>query len=152
MIADWELDSVSGYYYNKLNGFYYDPNSGFYYSDAIGKWVTQEEAFAIGGSAQPKPKGSLSKKPLSAASEPGSKSNSGPAPGLVVQGSSLNPSRTIKGASSSIAVKKRTRQDEKKPKVVSKEEAAALKAREAAKKRVEEREKPMLGLYQNYRL
>ncbi|XP_026394490.1 zinc finger protein ZOP1-like [Papaver somniferum] len=149
---DWVLDSVSGYYYNQLNGYYYDPNSGFYYSDAIGKWVTQEEAFAIGGSAQPKPKGSLSKKPLSAASEGGSKSNGGPAPGLVIQGSSLNPSRSVKGASSSVAVNKRKRQEEKKPKVVSKEEAAALKAREDAKKRMEEREKPLLGLYQNYRL
>ncbi|KAK1277023.1 hypothetical protein QJS04_geneDACA019611 [Acorus gramineus] len=59
---------------------------------------------------------------------------------------SLNPMRTIKGAPSSIAVKKRKRVDEK-PKVVSKEEAAALKAREAARKRMEEREKPMLGLY-----
>ncbi|RZC45567.1 hypothetical protein C5167_038510 [Papaver somniferum] len=152
MIADWVLDSVSGYYYNQLNGYYYDPNSGFYYSDAIGKWVTQEEAFAIGGSAQPKPKGSLSKKPLSAASEGGSKSIGGPAPGLVIQGSSVNPSRSDKSASSSVAVNKRKRQEEKKPKVVSKEEAAALKAREDAKKRMEEREKPLLGLYQNYRL
>ncbi|KAF3958697.1 hypothetical protein CMV_016423 [Castanea mollissima] len=43
---EWEYDSTSGYYYNKSNGFYNDPNSGFYYSDAVGKWVTQEEAYA----------------------------------------------------------------------------------------------------------
>ena len=54
--------------------------------------------------------------------------------------------RSIKGTPSSVAIGKRKRQDEK-PKVISKEEAAALKAREAAKKRVEEREKPLLGLY-----
>ena len=54
--------------------------------------------------------------------------------------------RSIKGTPSSVAIGKRKRQDEK-LKVISKEEAAALKAREAAKKRVEEREKPLLGLY-----
>ena len=53
--------------------------------------------------------------------------------------------RSIKGAPSSLAVK-RKRQDEK-PKAMSKEEVVALKAREAARKRVEEREKTLLGLY-----
>ncbi|KAI3997090.1 hypothetical protein MKX01_032741 [Papaver californicum] len=115
MIAVWELDSVSGYGHD--HGYYYDPKSGYYYSDAIGNWVTQEEAFVVGSSTQPEPKGSLSKKPLSAASAAGSKGNGGPAPGLVIQGFSLNPSRSIK------------RQEEKKPKVVSKEEAVTLKAR-----------------------
>ncbi|KAI3987621.1 hypothetical protein MKX01_007087 [Papaver californicum] len=132
MIADWELDSVSGYYYNQLNGYYYDPNSGFYYSDAIGKWVIQEEAFAVGGSAQPKSKGPLSKKPLSATSEARSKSKGGPALGLVIQGSSINPSRSIKGASSSVAVNKWKRQGEKKPKVVPKEKAKVVSKEEAA--------------------
>ncbi|OUZ99811.1 zinc finger protein [Macleaya cordata] len=158
--GEWEYDNASGYYYNQTNGYYYDPSSGFYYSDAIGKWVTQEEVFATSqGSSEPKQKGSFLKKPLSASAAGssiaedrggGTKSESGPAPGLVVQGSSLNPTRSVKGASSSIAVTKRKRQDEKKPKVVSKEEAAALKAREAAKKRMEEREKPLLGLYKSY--
>jgi len=32
-------------------------------------------------------------------------------------------------------------------KVISKEEKVVLKAREAARKRVQEREKPLLGLY-----
>jgi len=34
--------------------------------------------------------------------------------------------------------------------VISKEEEAALKAREAARKRVEDREKPLMGLYRTY--
>jgi WW domain-binding protein 4 len=54
--------------------------------------------------------------------------------------------RNAKAAASSLAVGKRKRPDEK-PKVVSEEEKQALKAREAARKRVEQREKPMLGLY-----
>ena len=62
---------------------------------------------------------------------------------------SLNPTRPIKGAPSSIAVNKRKRENEK-TKVISKEEAEALKAREAAKKRMEEREKPLMGLYRSY--
>lgn len=69
----------------------------------------------------------------------------GPVPGPVVS-ASLNPMRSVKGAPSSLAVGKRKRQDGK-PKALSKEEEAALKAREAAKKRVEKREKPLLGLY-----
>ena len=57
--------------------------------------------------------------------------------------------RSIKGTPSSVAIGKRKRQDEK-LKVISKEEAAALKASEAAKKRVEEMEKLLLGLYRPF--
>jgi WW domain-binding protein 4 len=57
--------------------------------------------------------------------------------------------RTVKGAPSAIAVNKRKREDGK-PKVISKEEEAALKAREAARKRMEDREKPLMGLYRSY--
>ena len=57
--------------------------------------------------------------------------------------------RSIKGTPSSVAIGKRKRQDEK-LKVISKEAAAALKAREAAKKRVEEMEKLLLGLYRPF--
>ena len=57
--------------------------------------------------------------------------------------------RSIKGTPSSVAIGKRKKQDEK-LKVISKEEAAALKAREAAKKRVEEMEKLLLGLYRPF--
>ncbi|MCO5586572.1 hypothetical protein L7F22_040513 [Adiantum nelumboides] len=56
--------------------------------------------------------------------------------------------RSVKGKASSLQVGKRKRQD--KPESISKEEADALKAREAAKKRVQEREKGLLGLYQSY--
>ncbi|KAK9287469.1 hypothetical protein L1049_015890 [Liquidambar formosana] len=150
---EWEYDSSSGYYYHKINGCCYDPNSGFYYSDALGKWVTREEAFATSQVASDsKRKETNFKKPLSASgagqvteNKDAAKYQSGAPPGRVVS-ASLNPMRSVKGASSSVTVGKRKRQDGK-PKVVSAEEAAALKAREAAKKRIEEREKPLLGLY-----
>ncbi|KAI4295627.1 hypothetical protein L6164_035651 [Bauhinia variegata] len=149
---EWEFDSGSGYYYHQTNGFCYDPKSGFYYSDAIGKWVTQEEAYAsphfLSKSAQ---KGPAMKKP-SSVSQPASvenkasnKSQNATAPGPVVS-SSLDPMRSVKAAPSSLTVGKRKRPNEK-PKAISEEEKAALKAREAARKRVEEREKPLLGLY-----
>lgn len=62
---------------------------------------------------------------------------------------SVNPIKSAKGAApSSLMVNKRKRQD--KPKAISAEEAAALKAREAARKRVEDREKSLLGLYKHW--
>lgn len=143
--SEWEYDAASGYYYNLSKGYHYDPKSCLYYSSDIGKWITQEEALKsskfsrsdAGQSSQSKDEGA------------GSKSKGGPAPGVVVS-SSLNPLRSVKGAAqSSIAVNKRKRENEK-TKVISKEEADALKAREAAKKRMEEREKPLLGLYKSY--
>ncbi|KAL1534678.1 Zinc finger protein zop1 [Salvia divinorum] len=146
MPGEWEHDTSSGYYYNQTTGFHYDPNSGFYYSDSLGKWVPQEEALAA-FQASPmsiKKKPSLGKPPSASEGKSGSTSERGPPPGRLVS-TPLNPMRTTKGAKSSVAVK-RKRPDEK-PKAVSKEEAAALKAREAARKRVEQREKPLLGLY-----
>ncbi|TYH26213.1 hypothetical protein ES288_A03G232700v1 [Gossypium darwinii] len=153
---DWDYDSSSGYYYNQNNGLYFDPKSGFYYSDAIGRWVTQEEAYSkVQASSNTKSRDPILKKPFPtsetgpvADSKSVAKSQNKTAPGPVIS-ATLNPMRSVKGASSSLAVK-RKRQDEK-PKAVSKEEAAALKAREAAKKRVEEREKPLLGLYKGSR-
>ncbi|KAL8160580.1 hypothetical protein V2J09_002117 [Rumex salicifolius] len=135
---DWEYDSSSG--------IHYDPNSGFYYSDILGKWVTQEEAFAAvqksGGSKQKEPL----KKPL--ATPVNEKKDT-----VKSQGSSasFNPTnRSFKGAAtSSVAVQKRKRPVDKKPKTASPEETAALKAREAARRRVEDREKSLLGLYQH---
>ena len=56
----------------------------------------------------------------------------------------------VKGVASSIAVVKRKREDEKGPKVVSKEEVAALEAREAAKRRQIAREQKHLGLYSTF--
>ncbi|PIA46421.1 hypothetical protein AQUCO_01500154v1 [Aquilegia coerulea] len=149
---EWDFDSASGYFFNQASSYYYDCNSGLYYSDALGKWVAQEEAFP----AWVPPKGdSVSKNTLAASDSGTSAENTGATkyqkgtpPGLVVPGS-VNPMRSVKGATSSVAVNKRKRQDGR-PKVVSKEEEAALKAREAAKKRMEEREKPMLGLYNSY--
>ncbi|KAM7253575.1 hypothetical protein ACFE04_021729 [Oxalis oulophora] len=141
----WDYDSTSGYYNNPTNGLFYDPNSGFYYSDAIGKWVTQEEAYAaIKVSSGSKSTESIIKN-LTSTSEASKKSKNGTLPGKLVS-TSLNPMRPVKGTPSSLNVGKRKRQDEK-PKVLSPEDAAALKAREAARKRVEKREKPLLGLY-----
>ncbi|KAJ0077053.1 hypothetical protein Patl1_36186 [Pistacia atlantica] len=158
LMTEWDYDGTSGYYFNSSNGLYYDPKSGFYYSDAIAKWVTQEEAYATAQSSvdskhKPRMKGPL---PASGAgpikeNKDSVKSQTGPAPGPVVS-SSLNPLRSVKGAPSSVNVGKRKREDNKpkqKAKPVNAEEAAALKAREAARKRVEKREKPLLGLYQS---
>lgn len=151
----WEFDSSSGFYFDQHTGIHYDPKSGFYYSDVLGKWVTQEEAFAAAQNSS----GSKQKEPLkklaSASSITGQATEkkdtdnmqSGPPPGRVISGS-LNPKRSVKGAPSALAVGKRKRASEK-PKAVSPEEEAALKAREAARKRVEEREKSLLGLYGN---
>lgn len=121
-------------------------------SYATGKWVTQEEAYAtIKVSSDTKNKESTLKRPFSASAAGSTKQDksaqSGPPPGPVVS-ASLNPTRSVKGAPSALAVSKRKREDGK-PKVISAEEKAALKAREAAKKRVEEREKSLLGLYKH---
>ena len=119
-----------------------------------GKWVTREVALvAVAVPSGTTPKKPLLKKPLvfeagsASESKVSSNSQAGPAPGPVVS-RSLNPARSVKGAPSSLALNKRKRQ-EGKPKVISQEEAAALKAREAARKRVEEREKPLFGLYKH---
>jgi len=148
----WVFDSTSGYYHDKSTGLYYDSNSGFYYSDGLGKWVTQEEAYKsvqtsktdVGQSSTSQTKAP----PAAETAVPAIKG--GPAPGRVVT-KPLNPMRPIKGtpAPSGVAANKRKRED-KKPKLISKEEEAALKAREAARKRVEDREKPLMGLYRTY--
>ncbi|XP_039118590.1 zinc finger protein ZOP1-like [Dioscorea cayenensis subsp. rotundata] len=160
---EWEYDATSGYYYCQDNGHHFDPNTGLFYSNELGKWITQDEAFTshvskpgISHSSNTKDGKHLSKKP---SSTPGtsssgahditaSESKAGPAPGRVVS-TTLNPMRFVKGAQSSIAIQKRKREGEK-TKAISKEEEAALRAREAAKKRMEEREKPLLGLYRSY--
>ncbi|KAF9621109.1 hypothetical protein IFM89_016603 [Coptis chinensis] len=153
---EWDFDSTLGYYFNPATSYYYDTNSGLYYSDALGKWATQAEAFPMFQGASGSQREDSDSKRTFSASEAGpseedaggTKYPKGTAPGLVVP-RSVNPIRPVKGAPSSIAVNKRKRQHQR-PKVVSKEEADALKAREAAKKRMEEREKPMLGLYKSY--
>ncbi|KAG0499566.1 hypothetical protein HPP92_004257 [Vanilla planifolia] len=143
--GEWEYDSASGYYYNLASGHHYDPQSGLYYSSNLGKWVKQEEAFPSSRFTK-----SDTASSLTSSAAGGTKTNvkGSAAPGLVVS-SSLNPMRSVKGASSSIGVNKRKR-DDAKTKAISKEEAEALKAREAARKRVEDREKPLLGLYRSF--
>jgi len=117
-----------------------------------GKWVTQEEAYkSVQTSKTDVGQSSTSQTKAPPAAEmavPAIKG--GPAPGRVVT-KPLNPMRPIKGtpAPSGVAANKRKRED-KKPKLISKEEEAALKAREAARKRVEDREKPLMGLYRTY--
>ncbi|KAI9182008.1 hypothetical protein LWI28_021024 [Acer negundo] len=96
----WDYDETSGYYYNPSDGLYYDPKSGFYYSDAIGKWVTQEEAYSsVQTSSDSKPKPLLKYPfPTSGAApamknKDSAKSQNGPAPGVVA---SLNLTRSVK--------------------------------------------------------
>lgn len=107
---------------------------------STGKWVTQEEAYASPHFASTTKKASSTSQ-----SNKGNKPHNGPLPGRVVT-TSLNPTRNVKAAPSSLSLGKRKRPGEK-PKVVSEEEKSALKAREAARKRVQEREKSLLGLY-----
>ncbi|KAG5063277.1 hypothetical protein JHK85_004460 [Glycine max] len=114
------------------------------------KWVTQEEAYAsphFTSNARhngPTVKKSLSTSQSKSDGNQANKFNNRSSPGPVV--TTLNPKRNVKAAPSSLAVGKRKRPGEK-SKVISDEEKAALKAREAARKRVQEREKPLLGLY-----
>lgn len=116
--------------------------------------MTREEAFAVAQtSSNSTAKKPVFKKPLADSESRSVLENKGGAqpqngvaqPGLLVS-APLNPTRTVKGAPSSLTLNKRKREDGK-PKIVSEEEKAAIKAREAARKRVEEREKPLLGLY-----
>lgn len=116
---------------------------------ATGKWVTQEEAYASphfssnAGQRKPTVKKATSASQTKSNDDKDAKKSQAPGP---VVSSSLNPMRSVKAAPSSLAMGKRKRADAK-PKAISDEEKAALKAREAARKRVEEREKPLLGLY-----
>lgn len=172
--AEWEHDESSGYYFNADTKYYYDPNSGLYYSDIIGKWVTQEVAFKSSqvsttdtgsknlnlsnedgvGTKQTAssnisaPRTATSKVNInSTQNSVATKSESRPPPGPVLPASKV-PRSSSKGVPSSLQVAKRKR--EEKTGHVSSEEASAVAAREAAKKRMEEREKPLLGLYKAY--
>ncbi|CAL9196961.1 unnamed protein product [Musa hybrid cultivar] len=70
--------------------------------------------------------------------------NEAGAPGLVIS-TPLNPMRAVKGAQSSVTVK----MNDEKVKVISKEEAEALKAMEAARKRMEESHTDISFMKQN---
>jgi hypothetical protein len=140
-----------------------------------GKWTTQEEALKASQGAQaeagvPRAKSSVSKPPAAFAlgsqlcgnhiARPPTLSKASPgissAPKAITkisQGSvgpqkSSVPGKLGRGVASSLEVGKRKREDKSGP--VSSEEVAALAAREAAKKRTQEREKALLGLYQAY--
>lgn len=173
--VEWTYDEKTGYHFNAATGYYYDPNSGFYYSDILGKWTTQEEALKASQGAQaqagvPPAKSSVTKPPAAFAlgshlggnhiARPPTLSKASPgisgAPKAITkisQGSvgsqkSSVPGKLGRGVASSLEVGKRKREDKSGP--VSSEEVAALAAREAAKKRTQEREKALLGLYQAY--
>lgn len=165
-VNDWTLDEKSGYYFNAATGYYYDPNSGFYYSDILGKWTTQEEAHQASLKAHAEAgiapaSSTMSKQPSHSKEEPKISSSAATVshPKAAVTTSSTAaqasvpkqkalPSKGGKGVASSLEVTKRRRDEKTGP--VSSEEAAALAAREAAKKRVLDREKSLLGLYQAY--
>jgi WW domain-binding protein 4 len=173
--VEWTYDEKTGYHFNAATGYYYDPNSGFYYSDILGKWTTQEEALKASQGAQaeagvPPAKSSVTKPPAAFAlgsqlggnhiARPPTLSKASPgisgAPkaitkisrGSVGPQKSSVPGKLGRGVASSLEVGKRKREDKSGP--VSSEEVAALAAREAAKKRTQEREKALLGLYQAY--
>ena len=133
---------------------------------ASGKWTTQEEAHLASQKAHAEagiaPAASTqSKQPPHTKDEPKTSSNSTTtshakaavitsttaSQGPVLKQKSL-PSKGGKGVPSSLEINKRRREEKSGP--VSSEEAAALAAREAAKKRVLDREKSLLGLYQAY--
>lgn len=111
--------------------------------------MTHDEAYAsphfASNSGRNIPSGKKGSKPLQSKLDDikPNKHHDGLLPGPVLR---VNPMRNAKAAPSSLAVGKRKRPNEK-SKVVSQEEKEALKAREAARKRVEQREKPLLGLY-----
>eukprot|EP00246_Nothoceros_aenigmaticus_P003116 TRINITY_DN14062_c0_g1_i1.p1 TRINITY_DN14062_c0_g1~~TRINITY_DN14062_c0_g1_i1.p1 ORF type:complete len:270 (-),score=41.13 TRINITY_DN14062_c0_g1_i1:257-1066(-) len=156
---DWTYDSSTGYHYHADTTLFYDSSSGLYYSDALGKWSTQEEALKAtqeeddigpamptGSRSTSSTLGPASKKSVTANSSSNKKQTTesvGPSPEFSI------PSRVVvRGVASSLAVGKRKR--EYKPGRKSSEEAAALAARDAARRRTEEREKALLGLYQAY--
>lgn len=121
-----------------------------------GKWTTQQEALRASQQS--------AEKSTSGAGVTSSIVNTGIARGrqaqrlqqprhVVVQHNQVQSHKGVKGVkgvASSIAVVKRKREDEKGPKVASKEEVAALEAREAAKKRQIAREQKHLGLYSTF--
>ncbi|EFJ31767.1 hypothetical protein SELMODRAFT_440013 [Selaginella moellendorffii] len=139
---EWFSDSATGYQFNPATGHYFDPKSGFYYSDVLGQWTTEAEALKAAR---------LSKSSGATVS----KKNLPPVPGKL--GSSKpQPAADVKGRPSAFAVtaaaannnnNKRKRDNRKQN---STEEARAQAEREAARKRVQEREKSSLGLYQAY--
>lgn len=176
--SGYYYNQTDGCYYDPNSGFYYTESLGMGYylrwcwmilflllfsfsvishfmMHKTGKWVTQAEVLAaIQASSASRQKKPVLGKP-SSSKEDGPVSENKPnvtphgAPPLgPVLTKSLNPTRTVKGAPSTLTVNKRKRLDQK-PKVVSQEEAAALKAREAARRRVEAREKSLLGLYKH---
>lgn len=118
---------------------------------STGKWVTHDEAYASphfasnAGRNVPSAKKGMTTSQSKSVENKVNKHDNGPLPGPVVR-ASLNPMRNAKAAPSSLSVGKRKRPNER-SKVISEEEKEALKAREAARKRVEQREKPLLGLY-----
>ncbi|KAJ7559056.1 hypothetical protein O6H91_04G067800 [Diphasiastrum complanatum] len=143
---EWTYDDSSGYFYNAATCYYYDQKSGLYYSESLGKWTTQEDASkaykGAGLEASNRTEDSCSGKATS-------NSNSLANAQLLPSNFGVEPtqfqSKTSRGVPSSIAVGKRKREGKAAP--ISKEEAAALAAREAARKRMQEREKSLMGLY-----
>eukprot|EP00250_Pteridium_aquilinum_P006757 c16605_g1_i2 orf=327-887(-) len=145
--GEWVYDEPSGYFYNATAGCYHDSKSGLYYTEQLGKWTSEQEALKGSGvrACMPEKKGGLVSQERSLATNAKTGSSTR-LPGVVLKDSKLM--MPTKGRASSLDVGKRKRQE--KPQALSKDEVDALKAREAAKKRVQEREKGLMGLYQSY--
>ncbi|KAH7297274.1 hypothetical protein KP509_26G063000 [Ceratopteris richardii] len=128
--GEWVHDQETGYRCNATLGCYHDPKSGLYFSQRLGKWTSQLEALKDSAIRS----NSLEIKP-----------GKPPGPGSILK--EARPLMPVKGKASSLQVGNRKRPARSES--ISKEEEEALKAREAAKKRVQEREKAFLGLYQS---
>lgn len=148
--GEWMLDQTSGYFYNAITGYYHDPNSGLYYNEHLGKWTSREEAFreSVAGAHVPEQKVCVAteQRLLGARAK---EASSIEIPGPVLQASKFK-GISSKGVASSVEVGKRKRQEKSESLSKGKDEVDALKAREAAKKRTQEREKGLMGLYQSY--
>ncbi|GAQ85179.1 hypothetical protein KFL_002220230 [Klebsormidium nitens] len=165
----WILDEKTGYYFDAKTKYTYDPNSGLYYTELTGRWTTQEEAAQAssqaGEGAEPVPSSSSVEpanglKGQTNAIMPGKLEGTGNGKAVVGGGAgvakksstgksvtglqkSAGATAKAKEVGSSLAAKRKRESDT--PKVVTAEEAAALAAREAAKKRLEERTKKNYG-------
>ncbi|DBA86891.1 hypothetical protein WJX79_010006 [Trebouxia sp. C0005] len=163
-LGEWVKDQGSEYHYNAVHRWYYDTASSMYYGGEPPTWTkvpdipadAKYEAMTASAAAGPDASGaSTSGRPAGAPSAAKRKPPNIQHPLAEIGGYKMPTTGRIGGAkgigSSSGGVTKRKGQPEsakasKSSKAVSPEEAAALAAREAAKKRVQQRTLSTFGL------
>lgn len=117
-----------------------------------GKWTTREEAFKSSSVAKKVPIKTTTEVTLKTVGNQQKLSvvsRKADPPGKVRRQETAEGMKAL-SVPSSLVVKKRKSEDTKGNGRLSKEEIAARNAREAARKRTEEREKKFLGLYQAF--